>query len=376
MTGKRQNLHCFTRFVLCLITTCLIGLGQAQIVVPTFGTRGDVAANVLPRFMELFRQQLALRSGEQVLLGKTVAQTSVAQLEPDVAAAIATLGHGRYSVAGEIVALNTGLEAISYSVNILVTDARTKRSSDLFSQPLDPTDMPAAVASLSRAVVGFVDPADMPARGSASLFVTSEPKSAEIFLNGVRVGNTQNPLIPIAPGRYNVELRKKGYVPENDVVELGDEETQFLAFSLREIKGGSIMVSSLPSADVYLDGKLVGQSPMTIEALPGQRTLRLARPGFESAAQAVTVRNFFVTRVPEIRLTPAYASLVFWTPPKGFVVSVDGAPRALNFAPNLTPGLHSATLSRSGVDIPFSFELPGTGVYELDIQTHKLRALQ
>jgi hypothetical protein len=362
-----------------VVWVCLLlalGAAHAQLVVPTFGARGEVPPALTARFMEVFRQQLGIRTGLAVLPGTTIAQTLVGRLEPDVAAAIATLGGGRYSVAGEIIALDSGLRQRSYTVNLLVTDARTRRASDLFSQPLSPTDLTAAVAALTRAVGAFVSPASAPAQGSASLFITSNPAGAAVFLNGVEVGTTANPLLPLAPGTYEVELRKEGFVPESDTVTLEMDETQFLAFSLAEIRGGSILVSSVPSAEVFLDGRRVGRTPLTVEAQPGVRTLRLARPGFEPHTQSVTVRNFFVSRVPQVRLEPVYESLVFWTPLTGFTVSIDGVARPRNFAPNLQPGLHRVVLSRSGVDIPFSFELPRPGIFELDLQTNELTALE
>lgn len=355
----------------------LLGGANGQIVVPTFGTRGTVPEATVGRFMEVFRQQLGLRTGLPVLPGTTVAQTLVDRLEPDVAAAIATLGGGRYSVAGEIIALDTGLSQRRYTVNLLVTDARTRRTSDLFSQPLVPAELPAAVAALTRAVGAFINPAAAPAQGSASLFITSTPPDASIYLNGVEVGTTAKPReLPLAPGRYEVELRKKGFVPERDMVTLEVRETQFLALILTEIRGGSILLSSVPSAEVFLDGRRVGYTPLTTQAEPGVRTLRLSRPGFRAHTQSVTVRNFFVSRVPQIRLEPTYESLVFWTPPTGFTVSVDGVERPRNFAANLRPGTHRAVLSRRSVDIPFTFKLPRPGVFELDVQTHELSALE
>lgn len=369
---------CLTAF--CLFLVCS---ARAQLVVPTFGTRGEVPEATLTRFMALFEQQLGLRTGLAILPGTTVAQTSVDRLEPDVAAAIATLGGGRYSIAGEIIALGTGLRQTSYTVNLLVTDARTRRSSDLFSQSLDPDEVPVAVAGLTRAVGAFVNPASAPARGSASLFITSDPDGASVYLNGVEVGTTgtsanspTNALLPLAPGFYEVEVRKKGFVPERDMLTLEMNETRFLALSLTEIRGGSILVSSVPSAEVFLDGRRVGRTPLTVEAPPGVRRLRLARPGFESTTQSVTVRNFFVSRVSQLRLEPVYDNLVFWTPPTGFTVSVDGIERPRNFAANLQPGPHRAVLSRRGVDIPFTFELPRPGIFELDVQTRELRALE
>lgn len=328
--------------------------------------------------MDLFRQQLELRTGLAVLPGITTAPPLVGNLDPEVAAAIATLGGGRYSVAGEVIATESGLRETSYTVNLLVTDARTRRSSDLFSQPLEPGDVAAAVAVLSRNIGAFISPGSAPAKGSASLFITSNPRGAVIYLNGVEVGTTegQDRFILLAPGSYDVEIRRPGFIPETDTVTLEMDQIEFLAYNLTEIRGGSIQVSSVPAAEVYLDGRWVGLTPLTVEAEPGVRTLRLSRPGFGSETQAVTVRNFFVSRVPEVRLEPSYANMVYWRPLAGYTVTVNDVLRPRNFAANLQMGVNTVVLSRGETDIDFTFALREPGVYELDLQTNDLTPLE
>lgn len=365
------------RLTLAALLLVLCSAVQAQVVVPAFGVRGEVAPETVEQFMTLFRQQLGVRTGLEVVAGTTVAPPLASALTPEVAAAVAELGGGRYSVSGEITAPTAGLREGPYSVNLLVTDARTRRSSDLLSQPLELNNMMGAVAALTRGVGAFISPSSAPARGSASLFVSSQPRGAEVYLNGVRVGETSNlGLIPLAPGTYELEVRRQGFVPASDVFTLGVDQTEFLNFTLTEIRGGSILVRSAPPADVFLDGRLMGRTPLTAEAAPGVRTLRLARPGFRSATQSVTVRNFFVTRVPEVVLEPRYDNLVYWTPPVGFTVSVDGVARPRNFAANLRSGQHRVVLSRRDSEVAFELELPTSGVFELNVQTRELTPLE
>jgi hypothetical protein len=349
---------------------------HAAIVVPTFGTQGVVPAPLVERFMEAFRQQLGVRTGLSVLPSDAAPPPLTSHLTPEVAAAIAELGGGRYSVSGEILAPSGGLREGPYSVNLLVTDARTGRSSDVFSQPLDPRNVMSAVAPLTRGVGAFIAPGEAPARGTASLFVTSQPRGAEVYINGILVGETASlgPL-QLAPGAYEVEVRAPGFLPQSDALTLGPEQAEFLNFTLTEIRGGSILVRSVPTADVFLDGRLMGRTPLTVEAAPGVRTLRLARPGFRSETQSVAVRSFFVTRVPEVHLEPRYSNLVFWTPLPGFDVAIDGVARPRNFAPNLRPGVHHVALTRRERAIEFTFELPHAGVFELDLQTRVLTPL-
>lgn len=362
-----------------MVAALLLGAlpnARAGIVVPTFGTQGAVPTPLVERFMEAFRQQLEARTGLPVLASDTAPPPLTSHLTPEVAAAIAELGGGRYSVSGEILAPSGGLREGPYSVNLLVTDARTQRSSDVFSQPLDPSNVMSAVAPLTRSVGAFVAPGQAPARGTASLFVTSQPRGAEVYINGILVGETASlgPL-QLAPGAYEVEVRAPGFVPQSDTLTLGPEQAEFLNFSLTEIRGGSILVRSTPAADVFVDGRLMGRTPLTVEAAPGVRTLRLVRPGFRSETQSVAVRNFFVTRVPEVHLEPRYSNLVFWTPLPGFEVAIDGVARPRNFAPNLRPGTHRVTLTRGGSALEFTFELPHAGVFELDLQTRALTPL-
>jgi hypothetical protein len=365
------------RLTLFLAFLSFAGVVQAQIIVPNFRARGEVPAPLVTQFMDVFRQQLELRTGLSVLPGITTAPPLVGSLDPEVAAAIATLGGGRYSVAGEIIATPAGIRQTSYTVNLLVTDARTRRASDLYSQPLEPRDPTEAVAVLTRSVGAFISPGSAPATGSASLFITSEPRGASIYLNGVNVGTTegQDRFILLAPGTYEVEIRKKGYIPESDTVTLRMDQIEFMALNLTENRGGSIQVSSVPAAEVYLDGRLVGRTPLTVEAEPGVRTLRLARPGFASETQGVTVRNFFVSRVPEVRLEPGYDNLVYWEPLAGYTVRIDGILRPRNFASSLQPGVHRVLLSRRETNIDFTFTLEERGIFELDLQSHELTPL-
>ncbi len=362
------------RLSLFLLLVSLLGAAQAQVIVPSFRARGEVPGALLTQFMDLFWQQLELRTGLAVLPGVTTAPPLVDNLDPEVAAAIATLGGGRYSVAGEVIATESGLRETSYTVNLLVTDARTRRSSDLFSQPLEPTDIAAAVAVLTRNIGAFIRPGSAPAKGSASLFITSSPRGAAIYLNGVEVGTTegQDRFILLAPGTYDLEIRRPGFIPESETVTLEMDQIEFLAYNLTEIRGGSIQVSSLPEADVYLDGRWVGRTPLTVAADPGVRTLRLSRPGFASETQAVTVRNFFVSRVPEIGLEPSYTNMVYWKPLAGYTVTLNDIPRPRNFAANLQPGLHRVVLTRGATEIDFTFALRERGIFELDLQTHDL----
>ena len=343
---------------------------------PDFSTRGAVPGEVVARFMSAFRQQLAARTELEVSLGNLFAPTPRGGVDPEVAAAVADLADERYGLTGEIIASRGALsEETPYTVNLLVVDAQTGARSDLLSEPLSTRDYLGAVAELTSAVSAFIRPGNPLSSGSASLFVSSQPRHAQIHIDGAYVGETaETGLISLAPGRYTVELRKAGFVPEIDTLTLEVDHTEFVNFELMAVRSGSVQVTSTPDAEVFLDDESVGTTPLTMRADPGVRTLRLERPGFVPETQSVRVRNFFVSRV-SATLEPRSNALLYWTPPAGFSVAIDSEPRR-GFVSDLPPGPHRVELRRGVNTIRFTLEVPATGVFEIDFQTRSLVPLE
>ncbi len=361
------------------VLVCLSALfspASAQVVVPTFGTRGEVPDALRERFMNTFRERLAALTGLPVVTGDLVPPGIAASLDADYAPYIAELGEGRYGVSGEIVGPDAGRgRGPQYSVSILVGDRETGEVSDLVSQPLVAGEVENAVAPLVEAVVGFLSPASMLPTGSASLFISSEPSEAEVLVNNVRVGRT-GALEPLAlePGAYEVEFRKEGFLPYTERVVLEAGRTEFVDTLLSPISGGSIQITSRPPAQVYLEGVKMGdETPLAFRASPGLRELRLSRPGFYSQTISVPVRNFRVSRVPPVTLEPLSDLLIFWDPPQTYLVFIDGLYRPDGYVSNLVPGRHLVELQRSArARTRFIIDVPATGHFELDMEGERL----
>ena len=364
---------CFT-FLGCVLLS-LSSLASAQVVAPTFGTRGEVPDALLERFMNTFRERLAAQTGLPVVTGDLVPPGIAASLDADYAPYIAELGEGRYGVSGEIVGPDAGRgRGPQYSVSILVGDRETGLVSDLVSQPLVAGEVENAVAPLVEAVVGFLSPASMLTPGSAKLFISSEPSEADVLVNGVRVGRTGTlEELALEPGPYEVEFRKEGFLPHTERVVLRADRTEFVDTLLSPISGGSIQVTSRPSAQVYLEGVKMGdETPLAFRASPGLRELRLSRPGFYSQTLSVPVRNFRVSRVPPVTLEPLSDLLVFWDPPKTYLVFIDGLLRPDGYVSNLVPGRHLVELRRARTHGRFIIEVPAAGHFELDLEGERL----
>ena len=369
----------FRRLAIWIGVTLLLSAGyygRAQIAIPTPGTRGEVPQALLDGFTQALRQAVTSATGLSVSEGELITSGIAGSLEPEFATLIAELDGVRYAISGEIRPAPTPATSPPFIVSLLVVDAEQNRSTDLITQPLDITMVEAVAARLAQIIRAFTMPVAPLPSGNAGLFVSSEPREADIFVQGVHVGRTgELDVLMLAPGRYELETRKEGFLPETRAVELKEGDTKFVHIPLTAISGGSVQISSSPAARVFLDGELKGRTPITLPALPGLQALRLEREGFKTKTVFASVRNYRVTRV-DINLEPVRTPLVFWREAREYLVFVDGVLQPGGFAANLEPGRSSFEIRRSGEVRSYRWMVPKDAVLELDLQTGELLPLQ
>jgi len=91
------------------------------------------------------------------------------------------------------------------------------------------------------------------------------------------------------------------------------------------VREGSLICNCDPSgAEVYLDGKLLGEAPVKKERIPeGEYALMLKKYGYETATGRITIKKD-VTLTVEDRLATARGEIKVDTEPPGVRVSLDG----------------------------------------------------
>lgn len=333
---------------------------------PTFGVRGEVSEQVLQDFMRIFRAAVAERTNLVVNTGELITQGLAGSLEPDFAYFMAELEGTRFAVSGEIRAV-----ADTYAVSVLVADNQAKRSSDVFDEAFAPDTTVQVAVALAAEVERFVAPIQGLQEGSASLFISSQPNEAEVFINNNKVGETGTlDVLSLQPGTYQIEVRKEGYLPETQHVDLKDGVTEFVNATLTPVAGGSLQIITTPSSEILIDDRSVGFSPMTVPALPGTRTLRLQRPGFETLTRQVQVRDYRVTRIQE-KLEPSFERMVFWDLTGASLLTIDGILQSSSFA-ELSPGDHVFDVRQGGEQLEVTLTLPETGVFRFNTETGTL----
>lgn len=364
-----RRIRASSRLFAILFVLACAAIGNAQITVPTFGIRGDVPDDVVTTVMGEFRNRVAVATGMRVSPGELITPGIAGSLEPEFTELIAEVEGTRFAVSGEI-GPNLAVPG-EYTVTMIVVDAEEHRSTDLLNASFAPSAFPEAATDLVAQVAEFTQRTSALPAGSAALFLSSEPRDAEVFIDGVAVGRTVDLEVRLAPGRYQVEIRKEGFLPEMRIVELRGDAYELVHVILTAIAGGSIQVATEPDARIYLDGAFVGTSPATFSALPGSHTLRLERDGFLTRVFSVPVRNYRVTRVRDT-LEPRSEPLLYWPESREYLVYIDGRLQPGGFARDLEPGLVSIELRRGDDLVRVLRAIPSHGAFELDLETAEL----
>lgn len=193
-----------------------------------------------------------------------------------------------------------------------------------------------------------------------SIYVSSGPSGANIYLDGVYKGTTPRTLSGIAEGRHYVDVELAGYQEWSGPVNVVANQQAHISVSLTpESKPvyGTIAVYSDPiGAYIYLDGDYQGRtSPegfVIIGVSPGAHTVNLKLDGYKDAATSVNVNSGQQSSVRSTLQTPGAntGSMEVTSDPAGAEIYLNNAykgvtPVTLN---DLAPGSYTVALKLNG----------------------------
>lgn len=176
--------------------------------------------------------------------------------------------------------------------------AATPAAAPVVSAP-PPTPEPATAASTADAPVS--------ARPAGNLLVRSTPAGATVFVDGERRGVTPLTLQQMALGMRSVRIQRDGFATEERQIALtADRPSRSLDVRLTRAassrpaapapagpaaRTGTLVIESRPTgAAVVLNGRRIGQTPMTVDDLePGAYTVQLQLPAHRTVTTTVRV---------------------------------------------------------------------------------------
>jgi tetratricopeptide (TPR) repeat protein len=193
--------------------------------------------------------------------------------------------------------------------------------------------------------------------------LTDTPATIEI--DGIEAGHTplSKPL-RVPSGAHVVSAAAPGFLPTRKELTLAGQVTETVTLSLSPTEahlGQLVVRASLPGAEVLVNGKRVGVTPLpaSVAVVPGAVTVEVRRDGYRPVTQSVSLddgaRGELAFRLEEDPAAPATVKgrLVLAINEPGADVAVDGQPRALgDGAIPLVAGGHTVRVQRGGFE-PF-----------------------
>ncbi len=121
------------------------------------------------------------------------------------------------------------------------------------------------------------------------LRVVTPVPDAEVFVDGANVGRAPIERGDLAPGKHFVTVRKPGFAEWKREIDLEDGGQMTLTADL-SASGGLKVLANQPGASVYIDGQLVGKTPLTLDNVAvGDHLIEVKLSGYYDAKQPIRI---------------------------------------------------------------------------------------
>jgi formylglycine-generating enzyme required for sulfatase activity len=154
---------------------------------------------------------------------------------------------------------------------------------------------------------------------------TTPSAAVRIVVDGADRGTTPVPPLEVAAGEHDVQLRAEGYKAVSmRFTVAGGGERQTLRATLVPDRAPVSFSSDPSGASVSVDGRAIGQTPLTVDLTSGSRAVAVTLAGHRQAGRTIAVVAEQPLTVPTFRLEPLPGRLRLTSEPAGAAVRMDG----------------------------------------------------
>lgn len=122
--------------------------------------------------------------------------------------------------------------------------------------------------------------------GSVEFYV--KPGGARVLLDGRDVGVTPIRLTDVPVGSHRYEISRDGYEGLTGEFNLVDGGNPLITHTLESSEGKWAVISRPKGAEVYIDGELVGETPLELTGIPSEpHTVTLVKEGYAIMVRSV-----------------------------------------------------------------------------------------
>ncbi len=155
------------------------------------------------------------------------------------------------------------------------------------------------------------------------LNLTLEPADAKVSIDGSVREMTGS--LELSAGQHELVVEHPRYLPKAMIVDIeGKRREQALTVSLAPNWAEVEILSTPAGANIYIDDVLAGQTPGTVEALAGEREIRVQADGYRAYRQRIFAQAGDNMSLEPVTLIQADAQLALTSTPAGAGITING----------------------------------------------------
>jgi eukaryotic-like serine/threonine-protein kinase len=133
------------------------------------------------------------------------------------------------------------------------------------------------------------------------LYLTSRPSGADVFIDGAKQSGQTPVTLPLAPGSYNLVVRRPGYEAYAGKVQVRDNIQTQLSVELNSRIAWAQVDTTPKGAEIFLDGTPTGQTtPARVQMPAGLHTLAVRLPGYQPMRRTVQASEGGTVSIDEV----------------------------------------------------------------------------
>ena len=154
--------------------------------------------------------------------------------------------------------------------------------------------------------------------------IASAPEGADIYINDIRKGKTPLVLHDLTAGEYEISIRKDGFETHTEPLVVNGSATTEVTAILTQNYGALQIESDPPGAEVYIDGRKSGVTPVTLARIEnGDHTVKVVRSGYDTWTNQVSIAAGRQSTI-QARLSVSMGNLVITSTPADAVIYLSG----------------------------------------------------
>lgn len=131
----------------------------------------------------------------------------------------------------------------------------------------------------------------VPAKTELNVQLAVAVKGARLFIDDKEIGVMPSGPKTVAPGEHVVQIKRPGYATLTKRVNVAKGKSLDLNYTLEAVAGVLTVESDVPGADVWVNEKRVGVTPLReLEIPPGPAEVRVRKENYRDASEVLTVR--------------------------------------------------------------------------------------